>query len=90
MAQDGESNERRRKVDIEVGKFIGEIDQWKEESILWRRQTDEKLKEIHDFMQEIRTPRKIIVWAVRAFFIAAIGGFATACVSYIKGHIQIN
>lgn len=90
MSQEEELHERRRKADIEIGQFIGEIDQWKKESVEWRQKTDEKLREIHDFMQEIRTPRKIIVWAVRAFFIAAIGGFATACVSYLKGHIHIN
>lgn len=83
-------DEFRRKDDVALGKFIGEIEQWKEESLKWREETDGKLKEIIDFMQEVRTPRKIILWTVRAFFVALVGGLITTVTAWIKGHVNFQ
>lgn len=80
----------RREDDRRIAEFVGEIRQWKEESIKWRIETDTKLQEIHNFMEDIRTPRKIIVWGLRAVLVAAAGSVVAAITGFIKGHIKIN
>lgn len=80
----------RRKEDLQFAKFMGEIDQWKKDSNSWREQTDKTLKEIRGFMDEVRTPRKIIIWTIRAFFVSAIGSLIAALTAFVKGHITIK
>jgi len=80
----------RRKGDVEFARFMGEIEQWKKESIDWRVKTDEKLTEIIGFMEEVRTPRRIIIWTVRAVIVGALGSIATAVTAFIKGHLLIK
>lgn len=80
----------RRKEDQNFSQFIGEMEEWKEQSIQWRKETDKTLKEIVDFMEEVRTPRKIIIWTIRAVIIAAIGSISASLVGFVKSHIHFN
>lgn len=80
----------RRKEDKHFAEFMGEITQWKEDSIAWRNATDKTLIEIRDFMEEVRTPRRIIIWTVRAVIVGALGSIATAIAAFIKGHILLK
>jgi hypothetical protein len=86
-----EGNEHdRRKEDRQFAHFMGEIEEWKATSIEWREKTDRELKAIADFMEEVRTPRKIIIWTVRAILVSALTGIAASLVAFVKGHIHIQ
>lgn len=95
----------RRKDDERFAEFMGEFRQWKVESNEWRDQTDETLKGIHaifekltpekidemvEFMESVRTPRKFIVWTIRAIVVAAIGSIGAAVVGFVKGHVHFQ
>lgn len=82
---------------------MGEFREWKESSARWREGVEKKLDalkafadtlppervvEIVDFLDTIRTPRQFIVWTIRALAIAAIGGIGTALVAFIKERIR--
>lgn len=86
---DGDLHDRR-KEDQNFSEFIGEMRQWKITSEEWRKDVDGKLEEVVGFMSEIRTPRKLVIWTVRAFAVAAVGVVATGVVAWLKGHIRIN
>lgn len=89
MVED-EQQYNRRKDDLAFAKFMGEIEQWKKETIAWRSEADAKLTQVLGFMEEIRTPRKIIIWTVRAIIIASLGSIATGVVAFVKGHIHFQ
>lgn len=92
MSDDGGTNYgfNRRKGDQSLGEFIGEMREWKQTSEEWRAKTDITLAEVSEFMSEIRAPRKLIVWSIRAVVIAALGGIGTGLVAWIKGHINFH
>lgn len=88
--KENHDDNHRRKEDPVLGAFIGEIRAWKDESIEWRKKVDTQLASIAEFMEEVRTPRRIIIWAVRAFFVSTITGIGAALVAFVKGHVHFN
>lgn len=78
----------RRKDDERFAEFMGEFRQWKIESSAWRDSTDKKIKEVAEFMDEMRAPRKLIVYTIRAIGITAVGAVATAFVGFVKNHVR--
>lgn len=69
---------------------MGEFRQWKQESVEWRGKAETTLKEISEFLDQVRTPRKFIVWSIRIFVIAAIGSIATSVIGFVKAHLSVN
>lgn len=90
MAIGDDHGHNRRREDQEFAAFMGEMREWKETSEKWRPEVDRQLKEVTQFMDELRTPRKLVVWTIRAFTIAAIGGFVKGISIWIKSHVHFN
>ena len=91
-----------RKNDVLVGEMVGTLKQFFEryeidqkqhkenylESREWRKNVEERFKNIEEFLNEIRAPHKLFLFLLRALMIAAVGGFITFSINYIKAHWQ--
>ncbi len=58
------------------------------ESEEWRRGIEIKIAAIEEFLNEIKTPHKYMVFALKAFALTAITGLAAIVGNYIKEHIR--
>lgn len=91
-----------RKNDVMVGEMIGTLKQFferyesdqkqhrdnLEESRRWRKEFEARFVVIEDFVNELRTPHKLVVFVVRALALAAIGGIVTFMISFFREHIK--
>ena len=79
-----------RKSDILIGQLLGEFKEFKEGSFNWREKTDQRLILIESFINEIREPKRAILWTMRAIVIAAIGSLVVNAIAFIKDHLNWN
>ena len=95
-------NEEMRKNDVLVGEMIGTLKQFferyeadqkqhkdnLEESREWRKVVEKRFEVIEDFVNDLRTPHKMIIFVMRAFMIAAIGGMITYLFNFFREHFK--
>lgn len=88
-------DEIRRKSDVVMGELIGEFRQFmkdydknNEEAVKWRNSIENRFKPIESFLDELKTPHKIVVWTVRAVALASIGGIVTYVIGFFKNHFS--
>jgi len=87
----------RRRNDVLVGELIGKFDQFMkeyerdiEESNNRRVNIENRLSAIESFLEEIKSPHKVIVWLIRIISIAAIGVLVTGLFNYFNSHFKWN
>lgn len=89
------NDDNMRKNDVLVGELKGMFEQFivryeqnSKESLEWKKGIETKINLIEEFLNEIKTPHKYMIFALKALALTAITGLAAIIGNYIRGHIR--
>lgn len=84
-----------RKNDVLVGELKGMFEQFivryeqnTKEASEWRREVERKIGSLEEFLNEIRTPHKYMIFALKAIALTAITGILAILGNYIREHMR--